>query len=104
MERMDLRHEAHDLLKRLSQDVNETVHLVVPDGEQVLYIDKIDSMKTIRMYSQIGRRATFYASAVGKAILAYSDESFIEKIISLGLQKRTPKTITDPDELKKYLE
>jgi IclR family KDG regulon transcriptional repressor len=103
LERMDLRHEAHDLLKQLSQDVNETVHLVVPDGDQVLYIDKIDSMKTIRMYSQIGRRATFYASAVGKAILAYSDENFIEKIISLGLQKRTPKTITNPDELKKCL-
>ncbi|NLC63804.1 MAG: IclR family transcriptional regulator [Thermoanaerobacterales bacterium] len=103
LERMDLRNEAHDLLKQLSQDVNETVHLVVPDGDQVLYIDKIDTMKTIRMYSQIGRRATYYASAVGKAILAYSDEKYVEKIISQGLIRRTPNTITDPGELKRCL-
>jgi IclR family KDG regulon transcriptional repressor len=103
LERMDLRLEAHDLLKQLSEDVNETIHLVVPDGNHVLYIDKIDSMKTIRMYSQIGRRATFYSSAVGKAILAYSEDNFIDRVISMGLKKRTSNTITDAHELRECL-
>jgi DNA-binding IclR family transcriptional regulator len=57
LERMDIRNEAHDLLKELSEIVNETVHLVVPDGFRAIYIDKLDSNKTIRMYSQIGRIA-----------------------------------------------
>lgn len=104
LERMDLRREAHELLKELSSEVNETVHLVVPDGNSVIYIDKIDSNRTIRMYSQIGRRAPMHASAVGKAILAFSSEDFVRKVIDEGLEKYTANTITDPDKLMKHLE
>ncbi|MDI3480399.1 MAG: IclR family transcriptional regulator, regulon repressor [Tepidanaerobacteraceae bacterium] len=104
LERMDLRREAHELLKELSSEVNETVHLVVPDGNSAIYIDKIDSNRTIRMYSQIGRKAPMHASAVGKAILAFSPNDFVKKVIDEGLEKYTAKTITDPGELMKHLE
>lgn len=103
LERMDLRREAHDLLEELSREVNETVHLVVPDGNSVIYIDKIDSSRTIRMYSQIGRRAPMHASAVGKAILAFYPEDFVRKIAEEGLEKYTEKTITDPGKLMEHL-
>jgi len=103
LERMDIRHEAQDLLKELSQKVNETVHLVVPDGYGAVYIDKIDSNKTIRMYSQIGRIAPLHASAVGKAILAYSDDKFIKEVLKKGLEKFTPNTIIEPDKLLQHL-
>ncbi|MDK2878227.1 MAG: IclR family transcriptional regulator, regulon repressor [Thermoanaerobacteraceae bacterium] len=103
LERMDLRKEAHDLLKELSDEVNEAVHLVVPDGNRALYIDKIDSSRTIRMYSQIGRRAPMHASAVGKAILAFSSEDFVRKVIDEGLEKYTSNTITDPGKLVEHL-
>lgn len=103
LERMDIRHEAHDLLKELSEKVNETVHLVVPDGYRAIYIDKLDSNKTIRMHSQIGRIAPFHASAVGKAILAFSDEKYIEKVIERGLAKFSANTITEPKELMEHL-
>lgn len=104
LERMDLRREAHEVLKELSEQVNETVHLVVPDGSSAIYIDKIDSSRTIRMYSQIGRRAPMHASAVGKAILAFLPEDLVSKVIEKGLEKYTSNTITDPDELIKHLE
>ncbi|MCR4431294.1 MAG: IclR family transcriptional regulator [Tepidanaerobacteraceae bacterium] len=103
LERMDLRREAHELLKQLSKEVNETVHLVVPDGRSVIYVDKIDSSRTIRMYSQIGRRAPMHASAVGKVILAFYPEDFAREIVDEGLEKYTPKTITDPGELMEHL-
>jgi IclR family acetate operon transcriptional repressor len=103
LERMDLRREAHELLKQLCDEVNEAVHLVIPDGDKALYIDKIDGNRTIRMYSQIGRRAPLHASAVGKAILAFSPEEFAEKIIKKGLERYTSKTIVDPGELREHL-
>ncbi|HHX24512.1 MAG TPA: IclR family transcriptional regulator [Thermoanaerobacterales bacterium] len=103
LERMDIRHEAHDLLKELSEKVKETVHLVVPDGYRAIYIDKLDSNKTIRMYSQIGRIAPLHASAVGKAILAFSEERFIKEVIEQGLFKCSKKTITEPKLLLEHL-
>lgn len=104
LDRMDIRREAHDALNALAEEVNETVHLVVPEGDRAIYVDKIDSKRTIRMYSQIGRRAPYHASAVGKAILAFLPQEEVERIISKGLEKYTKNTITDPEKLKKHLE
>ncbi len=103
LERMDIRHEARGLLEELSEIVNEAVHLVVPDGFRAIYIDKLDSNRTIRMYSQVGRIAPLHASAVGKVILAFSDENFVDKVIKRGLQKNTSKTITEPKKLLAHL-
>jgi len=103
LERMDIRHEAQDLIQELSERVNETVHLVVPDGYAAVYIDKIDSNKTIRMYSQIGRLAPLHASAVGKAILAFSDDKFIKEVLKRDLVKFTANTITEPGKLLEHL-
>lgn len=103
LERMDIRHEAHDLLKELSEKINEAVHLVVPDGYRAIYIDKLDSNKTIRMHSQIGRIAPLHASAVGKAILAFSEERFIKQVIERGLKKLSANTITEPKQLMQHL-
>lgn len=103
LERMDLRHEAYDFLKELSREVNETVHLVIPDGYSALYIDKLEGNKTIRMHSQIGRRVPMHASAVGKVILAFEDKKFVDEILKQGLDKFTEKTIIDPNKLLKHL-
>ncbi|AEE90555.1 Pectin degradation repressor protein KdgR [Tepidanaerobacter acetatoxydans Re1] len=104
LERMDIRHEAHDLLEELSGKVNEAVHLVIPDGFKAVYIDKLDSNKTIRMCSQIGRIAPLHASAVGKAILAFSSPRFVNEVIEQGLARYTANTITEPRELMRHLE
>ncbi|TYP53249.1 IclR family transcriptional regulator [Thermosediminibacter litoriperuensis] len=103
LDRMDIRRESHELLKQLAEEVNETVHLVIPDNDKALYVDKIDSNRTIRMYSQIGRRAPLHASAVGKAILAFSTPDYVEKIINNGLERYTKNTIVDPDKLIEHL-
>lgn len=103
LDRMDIRKESHELLKQLAEEVNETVHLVIPDNYKALYIDKIDSKRTIRMYSQIGRRAPLHASAVGKAILAFSSPEYVEKVIKNGLDRFTRNTIVDPHRLIEHL-
>lgn len=103
LERLDLRKEAGSIIRQLALDVNETVHLVIPEGHQVVYIDKYEGNRTIRMYSQIGRKSPMHASAVGKAILAFSSKKLLEEILELGLKKYTENTITDPEKFKTHL-
>ena len=57
-------------LEKLSQEVNETVHLCTEDRGEVVYIDKIESSQTVRMYSRIGSRAPMYCTGVGKILLS----------------------------------
>jgi DNA-binding IclR family transcriptional regulator len=78
--RMDIREIAAPYLRQLSEQAGETVHLVILDGIHVVYIDKVESARTIRMHSQIGLRNPLYCTGVGKAIMAYSPDSLVEQV------------------------
>lgn len=69
--------------------------MVIRDGDEAVYIDKVEGNRTIRMYSQIGRQVALHSTAVGKAILAFLPPEEVEKIIaSRGLPRFTPRTIS----------
>jgi IclR family KDG regulon transcriptional repressor len=68
--RLDLYKIAPDFMTTLARETGETIHLAVPDGKEVVYIDKIDSRQAIGAYATIGGRAPSHASATGKALLA----------------------------------
>lgn len=101
-ERMDLRAQAQPFLKSLVEKYKETVHLVVKNDNEVVYIDKVDGPQAIRMYSQIGKRTPLHCTGVGKSLLAFLPEDEKEKIIeNIELKVFTPKTIIDKEEFKK---
>lgn len=102
--KLEIRKEVHPLLEELMDKTKETVHLGVLDDNQIIYIDKVQSMQTI-MYSKIGLRAPVHCTGLGKAILAFCPEEIIEKIIKESKLKRyTENTITDPEIFKQHLE
>jgi DNA-binding IclR family transcriptional regulator len=68
--KFDLRTVASEELIRLRDETGETVHLAVPSATEMVYIDKLESLQTVRMTSRIGTRVSLHASAVGKAYLA----------------------------------
>ncbi|TDG00612.1 IclR family transcriptional regulator [Paenibacillus piri] len=90
---LNIRDIASPLLRKLADQVGETVHLVVRDGLRVVYIDKVESPKTIRMHSQIGLRNPMYCTGVGKAILAFSPKPLLEAVIAEGLMPFTTHTL-----------
>lgn len=102
--RMDLSIEARHLLRELREKANETVHLAVLDGPEIMYIYNLESTQAIRMRSDIGVRKPAYCTAEGQAMLAYQPSETIDQIIRAGLPARTPQTITDPVALKKALD
>lgn len=92
------------LLRDLAARTQETVHLAVPFGDEVVYIAKVDSSHAIRMASRIGAHMPMYCTSLGKAILAHSPTDRVAEIIRAGLPARTPRTITAPVELRAELE
>ncbi|MEZ5088336.1 MAG: IclR family transcriptional regulator [Micropruina sp.] len=60
----------HPALVTLSREANELVHLGVLVGDQVLYIDKVEPERAIRVWSEVGRRTGAATSAMGRALLA----------------------------------
>ncbi len=104
IEKMDIRSIAKPYLQQLKDITNEVVHLVVREGTEIVYIDKVESENKIRMHSRIGTRSPMYCTAVGKAIMAYLHEEEIESIWTKShIKKLTKYTITDIIEMKDTL-
>ena len=104
---IDLRRQAHPFLLNLAEKVKETVHLVVRDQDTALYIDKVDlhsKSSGLQMVSRLGTRIDLHCSSVGKVLLAHMEKDAVERLISGGgLVRRTPNTISDPEEMMRHL-
>ena len=94
--RMTMSNEARPLLRDLREKVNETVHLAVLDGSEIMYVFNLESTQAIRMRSDVGVRKPAYCTAEGQAILAFQPADVVERVVRDGLAARTPQTITDP--------
>jgi IclR family acetate operon transcriptional repressor len=99
----DLRNESEPLLEKLSAQTQETAHLAIPTGNNVVYIAKVDSPQSVRMASHIGLRNPLHCTALGKAILAFYPQEQIDAVIGKGLPARTPFTLISPEILRDEL-
>lgn len=102
---INVREIAHLYLIELENVTGETIHLTTFDGKNVVYIDKIESNKPIRMYSKIGNIAPIHCTAAGKVILAFQKKEKIDEIIKkVDFVRYTKNTITDEKEFRNCLE
>lgn len=97
-ERVDLRVVLRPVLTRLRDQLNETVHLGLLQGGDVVYLDKLESTHPITLTSTVGGRNPAHCTAVGKALLAwtYPDAPRLRAWIAEheSLEARTPNSIT----------
>lgn len=104
LRRMPLRETAHPFLVKLSAETQKTVHLCVLDRHDVVYIDKVESQRSLPMVSRVGSRAPAYCTGIGKALLSsLPAEQVISLLQVVTLEKRTATTITDPMQLLEEL-
>lgn len=99
----DLLEVATPYLEELRALVNETVHLGVREGIEVVYIAKLTGHRQAVAPSRRGGRLGLYCTAVGKALLAYASPDVVDSVIANGLRRRTPRTITNPKVLSEQL-
>jgi len=100
----DLRLVARPVMLELVEATRETATLGKREELDIVTIDVVDGLNFVRMATRVGMRTQVHASAVAKAILAYTDEDEVDQIIGTGpMPKLTPNTITDPAVLKERL-
>jgi DNA-binding IclR family transcriptional regulator len=105
LEQHDLRETAEPHLRRLVAEVEETAHLCVVDQDQIVYLNKIEPSRSIRMISRIGSTSPIHCTAAGRAILAaYSQDKVKERLKRVSLRQFTAKTINTHEELLKEIE
>lgn len=72
------------------------VHLAVLEGTDVVYLEKISGGSTLKIPTTVGGRMPAGCSALGKAMLAFSDRDTVRSVLQAGLVRKTPYSIIDP--------
>ncbi|WP_312755520.1 IclR family transcriptional regulator [Rummeliibacillus suwonensis] len=98
--RLDVRKIAYPIMNELHNDVKEAINLIVRDGNEAIYIEKIDTKQKVRLYTAIGRKSPLYAGACSRSILSFlSDEEIKEYLETIELKSFAMGTITDKKKL-----
>lgn len=101
---VELKTEAKPYLREISSKYKLAVHLAILDGCDAVYIDKVDTVGDIRLYSQIGRRIPVHCSGLGKCLFSgLSDNEIQERLSDYSFTKFTSNTITDNNEFKRQI-
>ncbi len=103
LDSMDLHEISRPLIKKLANHFQETVHLAILIDDKVVYIQKVESRHTIRMYSTIGKQAPLYCTSLGKALLAWNPDRH-DMVSRIELVPYTKKTITTRKALEAELD
>src|SRR5260221_11247493 len=88
-------------LRVLVDQIHLPAHLAIPDGEQGVFIQKVDAPGLIKIDTYVGRRMDLHCTGVGKVMLAYGAEEAGERTLpKQGYIKNTRNTITSSRALR----
>ncbi|MBW2000281.1 MAG: IclR family transcriptional regulator, partial [Deltaproteobacteria bacterium] len=97
---LDIVRLGQPILKKITRAIDESAEIAIKTGEEIMVISKEDCARPLARMIQIGERAPMYATAGGKAILAYLPEEEIDRYFSsVQLRAVTRATITDKKQL-----
>ena len=90
-------HRYRPLLSALVQRLGETCNLTTREGEQVLYIDRVETTEPLRMTLPPGSRVPLHCTASGKLFLSQMPaEQCLALVQALPRARKTAQTLTDP--------
>src|SRR5690625_905116 len=99
-----LRDTARPFVQDMYSLTGHTSQLAIRDGASSLYIDRVYGPRRVPRASRVGGRLPLHATAVGKAILAFSEPWVAEAYLRRDLEALTPRTKTNPNVLAAELE
>ena len=99
-QRVGLRQQAKPIMRKLRDELGETVNLTIRENDEVVYVERSISGQMMRVEQVIGSRAPLHVTAIGKLMLAeLGEEECREYAKRTGLPAYTENTITDIDAL-----
>jgi IclR family transcriptional regulator, KDG regulon repressor len=79
-------------LQSLAEELGESVNLAIQDNDSAIYIDHIESNKTLRTFTAEGNRVPLHCTGVGKVFLAYLKEDEARSLVK-SMPRFTDNTI-----------
>ncbi|WP_249030370.1 IclR family transcriptional regulator [Tannockella kyphosi] len=101
---LELQVEAKPVLTALGAKLNLSVHLGILDGDNTVYIEKLDTTDNSIKYTHVGYTSPAHCSSIGKCLL--SSMSLIElerRLENHTFKQYTKNTITDKEKFKRHL-
>jgi DNA-binding IclR family transcriptional regulator len=99
-----LRWQALPPLQDLAQQTGETVHVGILYDGAAICVQAVEGTRLVRMHAFVGKRTPAHASALGKVLLAHLPDAEVEAFLANRVLERfTPRTVTDPVQLRETL-
>jgi len=92
----DLREAARPFMADLQEATGHSVHFAVLDDDCVVYLEVLHSPNSPPLPTRMGGRWPAHGTGIGKAILAFSDQTVVEHILDTGLPRLSERTIITP--------
>jgi IclR family pca regulon transcriptional regulator len=100
----ELAHRAAPVLQKLARDTEEVCNLTVPDGADIVFVQRIVSRNVLVPNVIVGSRLPSYCTAPGLAVLSTWPAEEVDAVLARSaLVKHTPRTVTDPRRIKARL-
>ncbi len=97
---MDLHAAVGQVLSELRAQTGESSQVGVLDGHEVVYVDRLESAHSLRLFTETGRRVPVHCTSSGKVLLAYLPEARRHAVLRAApLTALTPHTITSREQL-----
>ncbi|MCD1635805.1 IclR family transcriptional regulator [Martelella mediterranea] len=96
---LDIRLTLRPAILRLADQINEVCHIAVLEGQEILYIEKIESRRAIQPGTRVGMRLPALTTAMGRAMVAYECPTF-ESFKIRFKNALTPRTKNAPKTLE----
>lgn len=105
LRRLDVRTQARPVLEKLNATLQETVHLGRLEGDQVHFIDSLESSRALRVGGRLGRSVPAHCTSNGKAMLATLTDDEVRALYPHEeLERMTPHSIGTRAELLEHLD
>ncbi|WP_304508020.1 IclR family transcriptional regulator [Anaerotignum sp.] len=100
IERTGVKEIARPYIEAVAKETKETINLSMHSGNDIVYVDKIESDSPIKVGIKVGTALPMYCTGMGKAILAFLPEDTLNEIIKhTNFKKRTAKTVAGKEAL-----
>ena len=104
LQRLDISAIAEPFVGELVDRVHCTAHVGVANGDEIVYLVRMDSDKPYQMPSRVGHAIPMHSSGIGKVVLAARGDDEIQRFVARsGLPRRTERTITQLSDLQAEL-
>jgi DNA-binding IclR family transcriptional regulator len=90
-------------MTRLRDTTGETTALAIPANGEALVVGSVQSERQVALSIRQGVVIPANASALGRVVLAFSDEETQQRILERPLQASSPQAIVDPAQLRRRL-